>query len=112
MRIKKTGIYLPLYDGTPCIPEQGRGTFIFEQRSIYAHVEFLIMLWLMRAAATSQCSRTFPIKIYMSTVVLSLDSRKGRLNAATKILHHNATIVILSLFKFTKGTDTNHAIPL
>jgi hypothetical protein len=45
-------------------------------------------------------------------VVLALDSCKARLDAATKSLHHNTAIAILSFFKSIGGFDANFLISL
>jgi hypothetical protein len=43
-------------------------------------------------------------------VVLSLDFRKVRLDAATKFLHHNTIIAILSFSKSIEGIKANFLI--
>ena len=44
-------------------------------------------------------------------VILSLDSRRVRFNAATKFFTTTLPIILL-LFKFIKGADLNHEIIL
>jgi hypothetical protein len=45
-------------------------------------------------------------------VVLWLDSRRVRLDAAIKIIHHNTIMVLLSHIKFVKGAHSYYAVQL